>query len=143
MSKPSGIVVGVDESDHAQRALGWALEEARLRQVRVTVLHAWDYNYYPAGVYVQVGNLEDERRSMVDRAVEPWREEYADIFIDIRLVRMSSGAAALEQASGDADLVVVGSRGRGGLVGLLLGSVSGEIVQVAHCPVVVVGAEQQ
>lgn len=141
MSKSLGIVVGVDGSEPAQEALEWALEEARLRGSRVTAVHGWDYNYYPAGVMVQAGKLEQESRKMLDQAVDPWREKYSDISIDTRLTQASSGAAALKEASQEADLVVVGSRGHGAVVSTLLGSVSSSIVHHAHCPVVVIRGE--
>lgn len=141
MSKSLGIVVGVDGSESAQEALGWALEEARLRGSRVTAVHGWDYNYYPAGVMVQAGRLEDESRKMLDQAVDPWRDKYFDVAIDTRLTQASSGAAALKEASQDADMVVVGSRGHSAVVGVLLGSVSSAIVHHAHCPVVVIRDE--
>jgi len=142
MSTSLGIVVGVDGSDPAQQALAWALDEARLRRLPVTAVHGWDYDHYPAGVLVQVGTLEDETRKMLDAAVDPWREQYSDVSIDTRPVRASSGATALEEASKDANLVVVGSRGRSRMVGMVLGSVSNAIVHRAHCPVVVVRGEQ-
>lgn len=140
MAESRGIVVGVDGSEPAQKALAWALEEARMRGVPVTVVHGWDY-YTPYGrnmaAYVGLDTLEAEIRKMVADAVEPWREKYDDVPIQTRLISVS-GVAALVEASKDADLVVVGSRGHGGFVGMLLGSVSRGVVQHAHCPVVVV-----
>lgn len=141
MATTLGIVVGTDGSEHATEALSWALQEARLRQLPVTVVHAWDYNYYPAGVFVQAGTLEEESQKMLDDAVEPFRQDYSDLTINTQLVKTASGAAALAEASKDAEMVVVGSRGRGGFVGMLLGSVSNAIVHRAHCPVVVVRGE--
>lgn len=140
MVKSLGIVVGVDGSEHAQKALAWALEEARLRHVPVTAVHGWDY-HTPYGrnmaAYVGLDTLEAEVRRMVADAVDPWREKYQDVPLHTRLIGVS-GAAALVEASKEADLVVVGSRGHGGFLGLLLGSVSGAVVHHAHCPVVVV-----
>lgn len=142
MASSLGIVVGIDGSQSAQHALTWALEEARLRQLPLTAVHGWDYNYYPAGVVVEVGSLEGEARELLADAVAPWRDEYPDVTIDIRPIRASSGAAALAEASQDADLVVVGSRGRNQFVGMMLGSVSSAIVQRAYCPVVVIRGER-
>lgn len=138
MSKSLGIVVGVDGSESGRQALEWALEEARLRQLRVTAVHAWDFNYYPAGVLMEAGNLEAKSRELLKTTVDPFRQDYSDVSIETKLVRKSSAAAALKDASQDAELVVVGSRGHGGVVGLFLGSVSNAIVQRAHCPVVVI-----
>src|SRR5699024_6401719 len=78
MATSLGIVVGIDCSETAQRALVWALDAARLRGLPVTAVHGWDYDHYPAGVLVQVGTLEDETRKMLDGAVDPWRDEYRD-----------------------------------------------------------------
>lgn len=138
MSKSLGIVVGVDGSEPGRQALEWALEEARLRQLRVTAVHAWDFNYYPAGVLMEAGSLEAKSRELLKAAVDPFWQNYSDVSIETKLVRKSSAAAALKDASQDAELVVVGSRGYGGIVGLFLGSVSNAIVQRADCPVVVI-----
>lgn len=142
MATTLGILVGTDGSKHADEALSWAVEEARLRRLPVTVVHAWDYNYYPAGVFVEAGTLEEESQKMLDEAVAPFQKEYPDLTINTHLIKTSSGAAALVEASKDADLVVVGSRGRGGFVGMVLGSVSNAVVHRAHCPVVVIRGEK-
>jgi len=141
MATSLGIVVGIHCSETAQRALVWALDAARLRGLPVTAVHGWDYDHYPAGVLVQVGTLEDETRKMLDGAVDPWRDDYRDISIETRPIRASSGASALAEASKDADMVVVGTRGHNRVVGMFLGSVSNAIVHRAHCPVVVVPGE--
>lgn len=133
-----GIVVGIDGSEPAQHALVWALEEARLRQLPLTAVHGWDYHQYPVAVLSQLGDLADTTRRMLANAVDPWRAQYPDVAVTIRPMGGRSGAVALEEASKDAELVVVGSRGHNRFVGMMLGSVSNAIVQRAHCPVAVI-----
>ncbi|RLP85903.1 universal stress protein [Micromonospora sp. BL4] len=131
VSGPTGpVAVGVDGSEPSLVALGFAAERAAQRQVPLRVLHAWTPG--PGGA----AGVPDEREA-VEQALEPWRRTYAELSISVDLVP-GSPAAMLIEASRDARLVVVGSRGRGGLAGTLLGSVSQQLIQHAHCPVAVV-----
>ncbi|MFJ6167985.1 universal stress protein [Micromonospora orduensis] len=132
---PSGasagpVAVGVDGSEPSQVALGFAAERAAQRQVPLRVLHAWTPG--PGGA----AGVPDERAA-IEETVEPWRRTFAELDVTIDLVP-GSPAAMLIEASRDARLVVVGTRGRGGLAGMLLGSVSQQLIQHAHCPVAVV-----
>lgn len=134
------IVVGVDGSKESQAALEWAVEEGRLRGAQVEAVHVWTY---PAMTYLTGlvppptfahDDLAEEARAVLDGVVDS-----VDGSARIRRV-MAEGAPAavlLERAEG-ADLLVVGSRGRGGFVGLLLGSVSQQAAHHASCPVVIV-----
>lgn len=124
------VAVGVDGSEPSLVALGFAAERAAQRQVPLRVLHAWTPG--PGGA----AGVPDERAA-VEQALEPWRRTFADLAITVDLVP-TSPAAMLIEASRDARLVVVGSRGRGGLAGMLLGSVSQQLIQHANCPVAVV-----
>ncbi|MGW0218199.1 universal stress protein [Micromonospora chokoriensis] len=124
------VAVGVDGSDPSLVALGFAAERAAQRQVPLRVLHAWTPG--PGGA----AGVPDERAS-VEAALEPWRRTFAELDITVDLVA-GSPATMLIEASRDARLVVVGSRGRGGLAGMLLGSVSQQLIQHSHCPVAVV-----
>ncbi|WP_435817503.1 universal stress protein [Micromonospora arida] len=124
------VAVGVDGSEPSLVALGFAAERAAQRQVPLRVLHAWTPG--PGGA----AGVPDERAA-VEQALEPWRRTFAQLAITVDLVP-TSPAAMLIEASRDARLVVVGSRGRGGLAGMLLGSVSQQLIQHAHCPVAVV-----
>ncbi|MGC4846106.1 universal stress protein [Micromonospora sp. DT15] len=124
------VAVGVDGSEPSLVALGFAAERAAQRQVPLRVLHAWT-----PGPNAEAG-VPDERAA-VEQALEPWRRTFAELTIAVDLVP-TSPAAMLIEASRDAQLVVVGSRGRGGLAGMLLGSVSQQLIQHAHCPVAVV-----
>ena len=138
MTPTSRIVVGVDDSSGARTALEWALGEARRHQARVTVLHA--YLLEVAWIdRTDIARWSDVERRAAETALAHIVEdaEPAGVEFDARVVE-GNPANVLIDASQDADLLVVGSRGRGGLVGLLLGSVSQRCVERAHCPVVVV-----
>jgi nucleotide-binding universal stress UspA family protein len=143
----SRIVVGIDGSDESRSALKWALAEARLRDASVLAIHAYMIppllmapEPVPAGPPTipdadLAERLEKGAHALVD-------EELAKVDDDEVTVegRVVSGAAAdaLLQGARDADMIVVGTRGRGGFSGLLLGSVSQQLPPHAPCPVVVV-----
>jgi nucleotide-binding universal stress UspA family protein len=148
----TGVLVGIDESEGAVRALAWAVEEAALRRTSLTALHVcWspDSDGIQAAIVSEsvVERLREElaaveqeaqttMQALVDRvtAQRPGAQP-----VDVRvLVRAGRPAAELLRAAGEADLVVVGDRGRGGFAHLLLGSVSHQLVHHAPCPVVVV-----
>lgn len=138
-----GIVVGIDGSQHARQALEWAVRHAAAEHAPLTVL-----TVHPVAGSAWLGNpitdshdqeqAETARQSAQD-VVDAVIKEH-DVRPDEVTVRSVSGipAQALIEASRDADLVVVGSRGRGGFAGLLTGSVSSQVVNHAACPVVVV-----
>ena len=142
-----GIIVGVDGSETSRRALEWAVREAGLRGVALTVLavhqvagNAWTGSpeRYPQADQPIIEAIrraaEEAAQKAVSQAGEP-----APASVTVRAV---SGIAAQElvSASSDADLVVVGSRGGGGFSKLLLGSVTGQVVSHAASPVVVIRA---
>lgn len=136
------IVVGVDGSTTAQRALRWAYEEARLRRAAVDVVHAWHVSYLATDRYLaSTGNewdwLEAAGRKTLDAAVDDVDPSALPESPGRELVYGSAASAIIERAR-DADLVVVGARGFGGFAGLLLGSVSQQVARHADVPVVVV-----
>jgi nucleotide-binding universal stress UspA family protein len=136
------IVVGVDGSEFSKRALRWAVEEARLRHARVRVVHAW-WLYPmlpPSGKRPEnePPHLSDDATGAVQAFVAASLGERWDVEIEFVAVQGQQASAALVDAAGDADLLVVGSRGAGGFSGLLLGSVSRQSAQHAPCPVVIV-----
>ena len=126
-SGPARIVVGVDGSDSARRAMRWALEEARLRRAAVDVVHAWHVPYTVhspfAGIPMAIEVVEKSARAVLDRVVdgEDLRRQPAPV--ERILV---------------CDLVVLGSRGLGGFKGLLLGSVTHHVAHHVRCPLVVI-----
>ncbi|MGH3253828.1 MAG: universal stress protein [Streptosporangiaceae bacterium] len=140
----TGIVVGVDGSVHSEHALSWAMKEAAVRHAELTVL-----TVLPAVPSLATGNREDygEDPSGLDRARTSAKElvkkvaselgEQRPGSVTVRVVN-DSPAKALIDASQDADMLVVGSRGTGGFARLMMGSVSTQVTHHADCPVVVV-----
>jgi nucleotide-binding universal stress UspA family protein len=139
------VVVGIDGSDTSAGALEWALDEGRLHQATVEVVHAWGLPYGAGEPFVAVAfdstPLEDAARRTLDAAVESADTSGLPAPVT-RTLTLGSAAASILQAAESADLVVVGSRGLGGFKGLMLGSVSYHVVHHATCPVVVLNAVQ-
>jgi nucleotide-binding universal stress UspA family protein len=134
------IVVGVDGSEGSEVALRWALREARLRGAKVRVVHAWSYpevsTYHQAVHMLEIPFAEDAAR-LLDRVVGTASSEAEGLELE-KLVVEGEGAPSLVEAARDASMLVVGSRGLGGFVGLLLGSVSQQCAHHATCPVVII-----
>jgi nucleotide-binding universal stress UspA family protein len=131
-------VVGVDGSASSQQALRWAAGQARLIGGELQAVSVWDY---PTGALV----LEDVdwfgiTSKMLDDAITASLDPDEADRVQ-RSVLRGYPTRMLLDAAADADLLVVGSRGRGGMAGLLLGSVSQHVITHASCPVVVVRAE--
>ncbi|MBL6279915.1 universal stress protein [Micromonospora fiedleri] len=136
------VMVGVDGSPASDEAIGFAFEEAARRDTELVAVHSWLYPA-PAGpgdilplVYDLDAFREQEEQVLAD-AVARWSPRYPQVPVRQLLVRGSPARALVEQ-SRDAQLVVVGARGRGALAGLLLGSVSHAVLHHADAPVVVV-----
>lgn len=135
------IVVGVDGSPDAARALEWAIDEAKRRGMKVLLVHGVEVGAVAASPYgggSVLEQLEDSGRVLLGEAMETVKA--AGLPVDCRM-EIGSGAHALIEASRGAELLVVGSRGHGGFVGMLLGSVSNACTHHAHCPVVVIRPE--
>lgn len=135
------IVVGIDGSDTSQHALRWALEEGRLRQAAVEVVHAWHppcLAAYPHSVPAFDPEIyEKAAKQVLDTVVD--EEDTAGLPVPVeRIVALGGAASLIVETAKGADLVVVGSRGLGEFKGLLLGSVSQQVTHHAPCPVVVV-----
>lgn len=139
--RPQVIVVGVDGSDSSVDALRWAVKQATQTGKQLRVVTAWAYPEHPApfGIVPNVplppDPLAEARRQLDEvtgRAVEHTGVDVETAVLD------GNAAPVLIEASKDADLLVVGSRGHGAFAGLLLGSVSEHCVHHAHCPVVVI-----
>lgn len=129
------ITVGVDGSRGSEEALAWAVSEATLSGAVLRVAHAWQPQAWPP---VPIAPSEEDTREtatrLLDAAVRTIRPEVA---YEAHVVRGAAGHVLVELSS-DSDLLVVGARGRGGFVGLLLGSVSRYCIARASCPVAVV-----
>ncbi|VVJ21727.1 Universal stress protein family [Amycolatopsis camponoti] len=139
------VVVGVDGSPNSEQALAIAFEEASLRGTPLIALHAWNDVTYEdafgtARILTPPDTLEDDEERLLGQRLAGWQEKYPDVEVRRVLVRDRPRHALLE-ASAEAQLVVVGSRGRGGFTGMLLGSTSQALVQHAQCPVLVVRPE--
>jgi nucleotide-binding universal stress UspA family protein len=142
MTSPSVVVVGVDGSPGSREALAFALAEASMRNATVHAVHSWVYPIFYGDSYTDpIAEYEAEAVRVLEQAVA----EAATLSTDrgqapavTTAAREGDPVEQLLEASRNADLLVVGSRGHGGLVGLVLGSVSLGCVSGARCPVVVV-----
>ena len=137
-----GIIVGVDGSVHSHRALDWAMREAAIRRVPLTVITVFQAVATPWGATSYPGDeaLARQAREAVEEAVEKAQAKLAGpgpVSVTVRAV-IGIPAEAILDETGDTDMIVVGSRGAGGFARLLLGSVSTQITHHAHCPVVVI-----
>ena len=132
------IVVGVDGSETGRRALEWALDEAALRSASLNLVHGIDLGLSVAEPYGGGYMLDQLQQSGQAALAEAAALATARGIPSETHLETGSAAYALIDASKGAALLVVGSRGHGGFVGLLLGSVSAACVHHAHCPVVVV-----
>jgi len=141
-----GIVVGVDGSGHSQRALEWAMEEAAVREVPLTVMtvHELVKGFYGGMVeYPSDAVLAEKARQLVQAEVDQALDKRGSHGPETVTVRAVSGSVVEElvNASKDADMLVVGSRGAGGFSRLVMGSVSTLVIQHAACPVVIIPAD--
>jgi nucleotide-binding universal stress UspA family protein len=137
------IVVGVDGSDGAAAALRWAAAEARLRRARLRVVHAWNVPTiaYAGSGFVPPSSFEDDLGQAAHTSLGQWlvaaTADLEGLDVEHQATEGPSSTVLVEAAAG-ADLLVVGSRGLGGFSELLLGSVSHQVAQRAHCPVVII-----
>jgi len=146
-AKGYGIIVGADGSPASNAAVCWAAHDAVLRHIPLTVVHVvspmvatWPHSPLPDGVAVW---HENEGRRILANALKLARETAKDhprVPIECELV-FSAAAPTLVDLSKEAELVVVGTYGRGALARGLLGSVSSSLVRQAHCPVAVIRDE--
>jgi len=138
----SKIVVGVDGSGSSLEALRWAVHQTNLTGATLHVVTAWGYPDHPTpfGIVPELPLPQDpmaETRRRLDEVVETARRGDPNAEVRTEVVH-GSAAPVLLQAARDADLLIVGSRGVGTFVGMLLGSVSEHCVRHASCPVLVV-----
>jgi len=143
-----GIIVGVDGSGHSRLALEWAMEEAAVRQMplRVLTVHPAIVGYF-GGVVTTPGDLE-----LTERTQAAVKKEADEVLAGLDGPHPESVTVSavhgfpveeLVNASKDADMVVLGSRGVGGFTRMLVGSTAGQVVQHAHCPVVIIPPEDR
>ena len=138
----AGIVVGIDGSPESQKALTFAVNEARVRGDRLRAISVWQCEPRPLTDHDAGFDVHDK-----DRVAEAQTAAQAELDIVLAgatvpatelLVCEGDPAQVLIEESREADMLVVGSRGRGSLAGALLGSVSQGCASHAQCPVTVV-----
>lgn len=140
-AQPSGrkspVLLGIDGSPASEAATAFAFDEASRRGVDLVALHAWS----DVGVFPVVGmdwhQYEDEGYEILGERLAGWQEQYPDVMVRRRIVCDRPARWLIDEAR-RAQLVVVGSRGRGGLTSMLLGSVSTAVAESATAPVTVV-----
>jgi nucleotide-binding universal stress UspA family protein len=143
------VLVGLDGSPESSDALSFAFEEASLRGVGLIAIHSWDTEARPGLINLfspeqDRAGFEQEQRVLAEQ-LAGWADKHPDVPVRSLVVRGQSAAAIMGHDGESADgrrpsLIVVGSRGRGGFIGLLLGSTSQALILHAHCPVAVVRA---
>ena len=134
------IVVGVDGSKGARAALEFAAREAALRNARLRVVYAWQISpvIYSSGFAPDLDlGFNEAAETVVREAIAAVKELHPTVECEGATMEGQPAHVLLREAR-DADLIVVGNRGHGGFASLLLGSVSHQVVQHAHCPVTVV-----
>ena len=130
------VVVGIDGSPASELATAIAFDEASWRAVELVAVHAWadfvwrDY----AGLAWQ--DIQAKADETLAQRLAGWRERYPDVVVR-RVVERDQAARHLLAQADKAQLLVVGSHGRGGFAGMLLGSVSSGVVRAAQIPVIV------
>ncbi|MHA6793918.1 universal stress protein [Pseudonocardia bannensis] len=135
------VVVGVDGSWPSIGAVGYAFQAAAQRGIGLTALHAWT----PRGPADLEGTVDDENanegteRRVLDEALAVWTRGFPHVAVEPKLVRAHPAHALITESAGAA-LTVVGSRGRGGIRGTVLGSVSRILLRHTHSPVAVLRA---
>jgi len=130
------IVVGVDGSPHSATALRWALEEAKAKSGEVVALFSWQMPFYGMPGGFDRDELEAGAKTLLLQTVQASAPDPPVPLLTI--VAEGDPIESLLEASKDADLLVLGTRGRSPFAGLLLGSVSQACSANASCPVVLV-----
>lgn len=149
------IVVGVDGSEASMAALRWAVDEADLHGASLQVVYAYEHvmpwTTYASDEGMTARQIEAMRHDLQHAADEAAAR--AQALVDAQVAQLDTSvpleavavqahhpAEVLNERSKEADLLVVGSRGRGGFAGLLLGSVSQQCASHASCPVTIIRA---
>lgn len=140
------IVVGIDTSPHSEPALAYAFDYADAHKVRLVVLHAYTlgaFTYpfvpYPVPPYPiaeESARIRAEATRAAEHSLGPWTEKYPEVEVSVEVVE-GPAAHELVEASRSSGLLVVGTRGHGGLTGMLLGSVTHTVLRHVHSPVVI------
>jgi nucleotide-binding universal stress UspA family protein len=141
-----GIIVGIDGSSHSQLALDWAMREAELRREPLSVLTVVQLSaagWHGMVVFPSGQEIVAEAREVAKEAAAKAAARLGDAAPPTKVQAVvGQPAEVLIDASRDADLLVLGSRGTGGFALLAMGSVSSQVSYHAHCPVVIVPADR-
>lgn len=141
------VVVGIDGSPTSEHAIAAAFEEASFRSAPLTAVHVWSdlsFGVFAGrpGFLSPPEEFEQAEVAILAERLAGWEEKYPDVLVTKRIY-MDGPREHLTRLSESAQLVVVGSRGRGGFRGLLLGSTSNAVVRQARCPVMVVRPQRE
>lgn len=132
------VVVGIDGSESSKHALRWAARIARAEDARIEVVGTWQWPYaygWTAAVPMEYSPEQDLEKVLNDVVGEVF-DSGRPVDLTVRVLE-GDPARVLIELSETALLVVVGSRGRGGFAGLVLGSVSRKVAELAKCPVLI------
>ncbi|WP_105972373.1 universal stress protein [Streptomyces geranii] len=140
MTRP--ITAGVDGTPESHAALAWAAREAVRRGLPLRVLHAWELVPDQAFGAAAKETHDEWVREGVDEAARTVAERHPELDLTVDVVEGST-THTLAEAAGEAELLVLGSRGHGALVGFLLGSVGQHVIAESARPVVLVRAEDR
>ncbi len=130
------VVVGIDGSPASERATAIAFDEASWRKVDLVAVHSVSDSDLVDVPRAEWDHLEQRGSEVLAERLAGWQERYPDVTVH-RVVEWSRPANAIVKAAEQAQLVVVGSHGRGGFAGMLLGSVASSVVQASKVPVIV------
>ncbi len=138
------VVVGVDGTPASEAAIAFAFAEASARDAELVAVHTWtdlllEVAFAGEPEVLDVTRVAEEAHEVLGERLAGWQEQYPDVHVTREVVHERASRALLRRSEG-ARLVVVGSRGRGGFRGLLLGSTSQHLLYHATCPVAVVPA---
>lgn len=134
------VLLGVDGSATSAAAIAFAFEAAAARRVSLVAVHTWSgmvFDPSVASMGIDWVAIENAERELLAQQLAGWSEKYPEIFVEQVVTRDRPAQSLIERAA-RAQLVVVGSRGRGEFVGLVLGSVGNALVHRSPCPVAVV-----
>ena len=149
---PGVVAVGVDGSPHARAAVGFAYEEAALRGATLLAIHTWNDKplNHALGDYpldINADGIDDREHRLLESELAGWEQKYPDVPVRMRVLRGRPAPNLLRYTTPSGthptQLIVVGSRGRGGFAGLLLGSTSQAVMTHTGCSVAIVHGQNQ